>query len=404
MGNLVAKTINFLGSFKLAFVLFLLLFWLTFWGTLAQADMALYDVQIKYFESIFVVYWAGPVPIPMLGGYLLLSILFVNLLVGGMLRMRFSVRTIGVVICHFGVLFLLVGSFIEFKRATKGAMLLYPGDESNEYQSHNEWEVAVEGPNPEGGVREYVIPADHFTGLSEGESTRYKHADLPFDVVLSDYARNSTVRVARPGDKEKSAFAEGFVLHELEPIGTEDSINRPGLVVSFEPKGEKEKRARRGVILGFTKQPYATRLDGKQWTAELRRVRWALPFKIRMKEFVHKKHAGTGMAKEFSSYVTKLEEDPSTPGKITSQEHHITMNAPMRHKGFTFYQSSWGPQDAAPGAPLFSQFAVVNNPTDRWPEISCWIIALGLLVHFSMKLVRYLQAEGRRRARAGGQA
>ena len=403
MGKFANKAIAFLGSFKLAFVLLTLLFWLTFWGTLAQADMSLYDVQTEYFESIFVLFWIGSLPIPMLGGYLLLSVLFVNLLVGGMLRMRLRATTIGILICHFGVIFLLVGSFIEFKLATKGAMLLYPNEQSNEYQSHNDWEIAVEESTRGGAVREFVIPQDHFKGLDGGDRTRYTHPDLPFDVVLSDYARNATVRVARPGEHSNTA-AEGFVLHALDDVGPGQAMNRPGLMLTLEPKSGGDAAAERAVLIGFSPFPHSTQVGEQRFHIELRRRRWALPFAIRLKKFVHKKHAGTGMAKEFSSYVTKIERDPNDRSKVDEEEHHITMNAPLRHDGYTFYQSSWGPQNAAPGAPLFSQFAVVNNPTDKWPEYSCWIIALGLLIHFVTKLAKYLSAEGRRQARMGGEA
>ena len=156
------RFLAFFGSQKLACVLFLLLFWLTFWGTIAQRNMSLFDVQVDFFESIFVVYWAGNVPIPMLGGYFLLAVLFVNLLVGGLLRMRYGKRTIGIVIAHLGVLLLLLGSFVEFKQKTSGHMLLYPGDESSEYVSSDRWEVVLEGRGADGTVREYVVPEKHF--------------------------------------------------------------------------------------------------------------------------------------------------------------------------------------------------------------------------------------------------
>jgi hypothetical protein len=74
------------------------------------------------------------------------------------------------------------------------------------------------------------------------------------------------------------------------------------------------------------------------------------------------------------------------------------MNEPLRHEGYTFYQSSWGPQGSSPDARLFSVFAVVNNPSDRVPLIACIIIALGLLYHFGLKLFRHVRAEARKAA------
>ena len=397
------RILVFLGSQKVACVLFLLLFWLTFWGTIAQREMSIYDVQVRFFESIFVVYWVGSVPIPMLGGYLLLGVLFFNLLVGGILRVRYNKRTVGIVIAHMGVLLLLVGSFIEFKQKTAGHMLLFPGDESEEFVSSDRWEVVLEGRTSDGKLREYVVPEKHFKDLSAGDSTRYTHADLPFDLVLTNFARNAVVRGLRPGEHPRLS-AEGMVLMPMDDVGPDEGTNRPGLLAVFEPEGG-DKEARRGaILLGFAPYPFSTEFDGRRWSLELRRESWDLPFKIRLTKFVHKKHAATSMAKEYSSYVTKIEPDPNSPGQFTSEEHHITMNEPLRHAGYTFYQSSWGPQDAGPNDPIFSQFSVVNNPTDDWPMITCWIIFVGLLIHFSLMLGRYLTAESNRRVRAEGGA
>ena len=397
----MGRILKFLGSLKLAVLIFVLLFWLTFWGTLAQRDMNLYDVQVEFFESIFLVYDVGGVPIPMVGGYILLAVLFVNLLVGGMLRMRLRTRTIGILIAHFGVLFLLVGSFIEFQRKTSGHMLLFPGEQSSEYVSSNNWEVVVEGRTPDGRVREYIVPEKHFRDLGTGDTTRYSHADLPFDLVLSHYSRNATARRQRDGEHPRGA-AEGLVLVPLEDVGPGDRINRPGLLATVEAEGADVKQ--KAILLGLSAHPWAVQLNGLTWTVDLRQVRWNLPFTVKLKKFVHKKHAGTSMAKEYSSYVDKIQPDPEKAGSVTSEEHHITMNEPMRHAGYTFYQSSYGPKNAKPGEPIYSQFAVVNNPTDKWPMISCWIIFIGLLIHFAMKLGAYQSAEAKRAERAEGAA
>lgn len=101
------------------------------------------------------------------------------------------------------------------------------------------------------------------------------------------------------------------------------------------------------------------------------------------------------MAREFSSYVTKVEDG-------VRRDVHVTMNEPFRHRGYTFYQSGWGPKDAPPGEPLFSTFSVVRNPADRIPLIACLVIAAGLVVQFGRKLGLHVVAQARARAEAGG--
>ena len=399
MDKILSKSLAFLGSFKLAVVLFLLLFWLTFWGTLAQASMSLYDVQVEYFESIVVIFWWGEFPIPMLGGYLLLAVLFVNLLVGGLLRMRYGKSTLGILIAHIGVLTLLFGSYIEHSYANKGQMTLYEGDSASDFVSYNEWEVAIEAPTATGGVREYVLPQADFKGLSGSKTARFAMADLPFAVILAHFDRNSTIRKAS-GSSQPGRVVGELALESLGAVGAGDRINLPGLVLSLEAEGSDAPT--RALLWGGARFPWVNTVDGRSYSFTLRRRSWQLPFTIQLDEFVHKRHAGTGMAKEFSSYVTKTEDGGS-------QKHYITMNAPLRHKGYTFYQSGWGPQDAAPGAKLFSTFSVVNNPTDQVPLIACIIISIGLLLHYIRKLMLHLRSESRRqeqvkKAESGSQA
>ena len=80
----------------------------------------------------------------------------------------------------------------------------------------------------------------------------------------------------------------------------------------------------------------------------------------------------------------------------TSRGVKISMNEPLRDGGLVLYQSSWGPSTAKPGDPLFSTFSVVRNPADQYPLYSCIIISIGLVLHFSRKLTKYVRAEARR--------
>jgi hypothetical protein len=86
------------------------------------------------------------------------------------------------------------------------------------------------------------------------------------------------------------------------------------------------------------------------------------------------------------SHVTRTEGD-------ASQAVHIAMNEPMRYRGYTFYQSSWGPPGAGPHDRLYSSLAVVRNPAEQLPVYACYVIALGLSIHFAAKLGRHLRAQ-----------
>ena len=70
------------------------------------------------------------------------------------------------------------------------------------------------------------------------------------------------------------------------------------------------------------------------------------------------------------------------------REALISMNRPLRFRGYTFYQSAYG-EDDQHGAS--STFAVVKN-AGRWlPYISSALIFLGLVLHFFGQLLAALK-------------
>lgn len=420
MEDFLKKAVKILGSFELAFALLVLLGLLTFIGTLEQQNLSLYDVQAKYFESWFVL-----TPVPMFGGRLLLTVFFANIVTGGLIRMRKGSATLGILIAHIGIVLLLLGSFVEDQFKTEGQLTLWApetytdangngvwdpgerfrdgnrngrfddGESGAEYKAINVWEVVVTELEPSGKVREFVVPEEAFDGLGDGGSTRYQHGDLPFDVVLSGYARNSQPRPVKAAEARHGIGIDGFVLAGLRPVGPGNRRNLPGVIATLQPKGGEKALA--GILWGGSirrngdRIPWPVRVDGRSFQVDLRNRVWDLSFRITMRQFVHKRHPGMSMAKEFSSYVTKTQGTRAT-------DVHITMNEPLRHQGYTLYQSGWGPESAPPGARLYSTFSVVANPTDQVPLWSCLVITLGLLIHFIRKLVLHLKAEARRRA------
>jgi hypothetical protein len=169
----------------------------------------------------------------------------------------------------------------------------------------------------------------------------------------------------------------------------EAEFNLPGLYVHVEDK--QGGGAHDGILWGFERFPLAFASGGKTWGIDLRKKRYPMKFTIVLDKFTHEEYARTNTPKVFKSDVTKLDEQGP-------QAIKIEMNAPLRYRGLILFQANWGPSNARPGDALFSDFAVVHNPSDHWPLISCGIIALGMLIAFTHKLVRYIQAQEALRA------
>jgi hypothetical protein len=89
---------------------------------------------------------------------------------------------------------------------------------------------------------------------------------------------------------------------------------------------------------------------------------------------------GTETPKNFASTVQLIDSDRKEDRKTT-----ISMNAPLRYVGETFYQSGWFPGDGG------TVLQVVNNPGWLMPYVSCVMVALGMIIHFGLNLLKFLQ-------------
>ncbi|MFM8980065.1 MAG: cytochrome c biogenesis protein ResB [Planctomycetia bacterium] len=455
MRRLSSRLLDLLGSYGLAVAVLSLLLLLTLFGTLEQRYASIYDVQGKYFESLLLTELRtgedSTFPILLPGGYLLLALLGVNLVVGGILRVRKSLPTLllaagtvlllavvlpsvsagamfivaglvtllllvvtgwawpqqdwgrlGVLVVHGGIVMLLAAGLVEFYASDKGTLALAEADggpyrrAGDEFESYYEWDLVLAEHLADGRVRERVVPFERFEGLEPGQSARFEDPALPFDLRISGFQRNCVV-VAEP-----QGGVEGLALRRLPPDREKAERNAPGMLVTLVEKGPSA-RTSRGLVHAEQSFPWRVSVGregaGQDWDVDLRRRRWSFPFTLRLEEFTAAYHPGTTRPKEYSSRVTKLEDGSSEPILVT-------MNQPLRHKGYTFFQSSFEPSREVVTrdgrrvrTPPVSIFSVVRNPADAWPLTACGIVMVGLAYMMIVKLARHLRAE-RGRARA----
>jgi hypothetical protein len=389
MKDFLHNLYRFLSSYGLSCVLFLLLFVLTLLGTVEQVDQGIYDVQKKYFESVFLIHdLFGVIPLPLPGAYLVMVLLAVNLTLGGIAHAPKGRSHWGILIGHAGILFLLLGAAVQYNYSASGNLTLYEGEQSSEFESYYEWEIAIAEASDEGPYTEYIIPGDRFMDLGPTGARTFRNADLPFELVLHGVYRNCMPRPVEAEGENAAQAVDGF---RLVAMASEKQAERnaAGAHVTIQPRhGEPVE----GILWGFSQLPLTLELDGKMWVIDLRKRRYQMPFTVALDKFTHEMHPGTQMPRKYESEVRKIENG-------IEQSVTISMNQPLRHRGYTLYQASWGPTDARPGENLFSVFAVVNNPADQWPLYATIVITFGLALHFTQKLVVYLREQSRGDAR-----
>jgi len=396
--NLPTIGLTIITSFGLAASVLALLTLVTLMGTLNQIEEGLIDSTAKYFESAWIVDTVklGKVVVPVFlpGGYLLLTILFFNILAGTLVKIRKNWKAVGLYTQHIGILILIFSSFVTRHFAWEGNMALRPGMQSSEALHYRNWNLEIlpiDGKSE--ATKALIIPHDQLERIGwKGEQT-FSSKDLPFDIRITHAARNSTpIPVSAPMSSQSDApEVDGFKLIKL-PSEKEAERNSAGFYADFLPKtGGDPIPAILWAHLGgnFAQvKPFTFEMEGKKWAAQVVRERMQIPFTIKLDQFLFEKYAGIMTAKNYQSNITKIESG-------TEEKIEVKMNEPFRHRGYTFFQASFGPQGAGPNDELYTVFTVWKNPSDHWPLFSLIVTFAGLLAHLGWKLVEHLRRSTR---------
>ena len=308
-----------------------------------------------------------------------------NLFLGGIIRIRKSPKTIGVVISHFAILFMVAAGAVSYHFAKEGNMTLAEGQTSDEFRSFHERVIEIEPYVPSGEERRvYVIDQGLYMDLGPGKGRTFTHSELPFDLMITNWKRNAEPRRDTSGERRDAV--DGYFIQEMSLLD-EDGKALPDeqlssaciAVVKDLKTGEEQK----GLLWEFAAAPWTVTVGGQKFLLSLAHRAHKLPFAIRLDKTEQEKHPGTDRARKFTSEVTKLSDG-------REERRVITMNEPVRSEGYAVFQQTFDSGENRGGVKQ-SGFQIVENPSDHWPLISCIIVAIGLLIHFTMMLARTLK-------------
>ncbi len=398
-----AKIFAFLSGFQLATFTLAMLLLITFLGTLEQAEYGLVASQARYFESFFVdridvaaclralaITDLGKFSIPvtiMPGGYTLMALLFVNLLLGGLIRIRKSPKVIGVIISHFAILFMIAAGAVSYHFAKEGILSLPEGETGDEFQSYHDRVIEIEkAPADDKAARKsLVIGEGLYEDLESGQGRTFTHESLPFDLMITNWKRNAE---PRRDTKDRGDAVDGYYIQEVSLIDpksdqaiVDEQLASACLAIVKDKKTGAEQK---GILWEFSRAPWTATVNDVKYLIDLRRRTYRLPFAVRLDKTDEEKHPGTNRPRSFTSWVTKITGE-------REEKRVVTMNEPVRSNGYAVFQSSFsaGVEDGT--GVKSSGFMIVENPSDHWPLISCIIVAFGLLIHFCMMLARAMK-------------
>ncbi|MFZ4576034.1 MAG: cytochrome c biogenesis protein ResB [Phycisphaerales bacterium] len=370
-------------SLKLTVALLTAGMFLTLAGTLAQTNNGIWMVVDEYFRSLVV--WVpfqlffheetlrlpGAIPFP--GGLTIGTLLFVNLTAAFIVRFTWSIKRVGVIISHAGVILLLAGEFVTGMAATEGRMTIDEGGSANYTEDNRTSELAV--------VDRSNAQEDHVVVVPQrllGTGRRVVDPRLPFDIEVLDWMPNSGLLGPMQATKSQLERADAGLGTQIAAVRVPEAtgvdggtIDVPSAYVRLVNGGTKLGTFL--VSVGLASEQPVT-FGGKTYDISLRFKRDYKPYTVNLIDFKHDRFLGTNTARNFSSLV-RLKD----PKRNVDREVLIYMNNPLRHAGETFYQSSFNGETT-------TVLQVVRNPGWMLPYFSCGMVTVGLLIHFGVRL------------------
>src|SRR5271170_2182753 len=132
-------------SLKLTCTLLACAIVVVFVGTLAQVDEGLYQAQARYFRQWIIFgfdLFGRKIPIVLPGGYLIGTMLLLNLVAAHIYRFQLSTKKIGIQLAHSGVILLLVGQLATDMLAHESQIRFVEGETKSYAESSQDYELA----------------------------------------------------------------------------------------------------------------------------------------------------------------------------------------------------------------------------------------------------------------------
>lgn len=381
--SLGGRIFRVLAGFEIAVACLSLLFILTFFGTIEQQWFGLWTTIEKYFDyqSIIVQPVRGDgklIFLPLPGAYWVIVVLSVNMFLGGIVRARKGWKKLGSLVSHFAILFMLVAGAVSSLYKEEGQMRVLQGEKSDYAQKLFKHDIEIFKYSDDGDREQpAIVRSEHIKALGAKEQLEATFEKFDFTLQIDQYLPFSELALASPGNMPPAGtdIIDGFFLVESEKDVMQEERNMPGCYVTV--KDKEGQAIQRLVLWGGNPYPVSFSHDGARYGVTYLMEIWPMPYVVELHKTFGENHPGTQIPRWFQSNITKIDGEQR-------EDYEIVMNEPARQDGYTLYQSGF--TKAAEGETPSSTFAIVKNPSDKWPEYALYASALGLLFHFLLML------------------
>lgn len=323
-------------------------------GTVVQKDMGLYAAT-KIFFADWLIWW-GWVPFP--GMPIILAVITLNLLFKLIFNSPWRLERSGTIITHISVLLLLIGGLLTALHAQEGYLDVARGEVKSYVADYHQRDLVL--LDQRGQIVWNVDPYD----ISVGDKL------TPLEGVtieILELCRNCAVSMREEVNENHTGMARQMQIAPDE-LRHNDEENMTGATLLITSEGIEQI----GLVLENVPREIQFKHNEQDYAFTMRRARRNLPFQVQLLDFQKELHPGTEMARAYSSRVKILDQG-------SEWESLITMNEPLRYKGYTLFQASY--IEGIEGQGDVSVLAIVRNAGRSFPYLSGIMLCLGILVH-----------------------
>ncbi len=367
------KALKTLGSMKLTILCLSFLIVLVVLCTLDQVQLGTYGAVKRDIRSFFIFWTPHPgLKIPIFpGGALIGLILLLNLIISHVTLLRASPKKSGIWLTHLGLIVLVLGEFATGMFSHETHMAIEEGSSINYTEDTRRLELAIVETSLPDYNEVYSVPQ---SAVSKNGTT-IEHPAWPFTLAVQRYYPNAGLSMTQGAGVTNAGIGAKAALEPLAESASDDNPNQPAGIIEI--TGQNQMLGT-WLISTLIQEPQIFNVNGRTFTLALRPARHYLPFTIKLKDFRHDVYPGTDIPKNFSSLIKLLDPDHAQERDVL-----IYMNHPLRYRGLSFYQSSFGKNDT------LSIFQVVKNP-GRWlPYISFAMMTIGLIIQFLLTFLNF---------------
>jgi len=292
----------------------------------------------------------------------------------------------GIVLLHSGIGLMMFYELHVALTAVETQMNLEEGETTNYVSDIRTFELAV--------IDKPSADQEHVTAIPRSMVVAGKTIDLPddipFRIQILQFIPNTHLRRLNPDDRLVATAGLGteiFVESTKPGSGTdmESKVDMPAAYVSLTDRKTDKPIGTYLVSMSLWSRGRTDKIQvgDKTYELALRPKRHYKSYHFRLKDVRAENYIGTNTARHYASTVTI--DDPDRG--VKDQEKTIWMNNPLRFADETFYQSRY---DRDQSGNEFTVLSVVANSGWMMPYVACMLVAIGMLSHFLMMLVRFL--------------